>query len=85
MGTLRTKCIKNFESQPNTNPEQETNDKKLCELFGTTLEQVERDVRLYESGDLSRFSFAQIDCELISKANKTSEQDKKANKGFKEA
>lgn len=39
------------------------NDKELCELFGTTLGQVEKDVGIYESGDLSSFEFAQIDNE----------------------
>lgn len=33
------------------------NDKELCEMFGTTLEEVEADVEKYESGDFSGVSF----------------------------
>ena len=34
------------------------NDRELCELFGTTLEEVEADVAKYESGDFSDFDFS---------------------------
>ncbi len=34
------------------------NDRQLCEMFGTTLEEVEADVEKYESGDLSDFDFS---------------------------
>lgn len=34
------------------------NDERLCEMFGTTLEEVEADVEKYESGDLSGFDFS---------------------------
>lgn len=33
------------------------NDRELCEKFGTTLEEVETDVELYEKGDLSGMRF----------------------------
>ena len=33
------------------------NDKELCELFGTTLEEVEADVEKYKRGDFSDFVF----------------------------
>lgn len=32
-------------------------DRELCEMFGTTLEDVEADATKYESGDLSGFEF----------------------------
>lgn len=34
------------------------NDRELCKMFGTTLEEVEADVEKYESGDLSDFDFS---------------------------
>ena len=33
------------------------NDKELCEMFGTTLEEVEADVEKYENGDFSEMTF----------------------------
>lgn len=33
------------------------NDRELCEIFGTTLEEVEADVEKYEKGDLSGMRF----------------------------
>ena len=33
------------------------NDRELCEKFGTTLEEVEADVELYEKGDFSGMRF----------------------------
>ena len=33
------------------------NDEKLCEMFGTTLEEVEADVEKYEEGDFSGMVF----------------------------
>lgn len=35
------------------------NDRELCELFGTTLEEVEADVEKYERGDFSGFVFSE--------------------------
>ena len=35
------------------------NDQELCGLFGTTLEDVERDVAAVEAGDFSAFDFSQ--------------------------
>ena len=32
-------------------------DKELCAAFGTTLEEIEKDVAKYETGDLSSFTF----------------------------
>ena len=34
------------------------NDRELCEMFGTTLEDVEREVAALEAGDLSAFDFS---------------------------
>lgn len=36
------------------------NDKELCEMFGTTLEDVERDVAKVEAGDYSSFDFTRV-------------------------
>lgn len=33
------------------------NDKELCEMFGTTLEEVEADVEKYENGDFFEMTF----------------------------
>ena len=33
------------------------NDKELCEMFGTTLEEVQVDVKKYENGDSSEMTF----------------------------
>ncbi len=33
------------------------NDKELCKKFGTTLEEIEADVELYEKGDFSNMKF----------------------------
>lgn len=33
-------------------------DKKLCEMFGTTLEEVESDVEKFENGDWEGFEFS---------------------------
>ena len=33
------------------------NDKELCEMFGTTLEEVQADVKKYENGDFSEMTF----------------------------
>ena len=35
------------------------NDRELCELFGTTLEEVEADAEKYERGDFSEFAFSE--------------------------
>ena len=35
------------------------NDKELCAMFGTTLEEVESDAEVYESGDISAFKFGE--------------------------
>lgn len=35
------------------------NDEELCKMFGTTLEQVEADARVIESGDLSGWEFGE--------------------------
>lgn len=37
----------------------ETPDERLCKLFGTTLEQVEADAKVIESGDLSSWEFGE--------------------------
>ena len=36
------------------------NDRELCELFGTTIEDVEREVDKVESGDYSSFDFSKV-------------------------
>lgn len=36
------------------------NDKELCEMFGLTLEEVEREVDAVESGDLSAYDFSKL-------------------------
>lgn len=36
------------------------NDRELCEMFGTTLEEVEADVARYEAGDFSDFDFSKV-------------------------
>lgn len=35
------------------------NDRELCEMFGTTLEEVEADVEKYEKGDFSDMRFGE--------------------------
>ncbi len=35
------------------------NDKELCKMFGTTIEEVEEDAQKYENGDFSEMSFGQ--------------------------
>ncbi len=48
-------------------------DSELCEMFGTTLEEVESDVERYESGDLSDFKFGKpIDGRPTAKMKTTS-------------
>ena len=36
------------------------NDRQLCKMFGTTLEEVEADVEKYERGDFSDFDFSKL-------------------------
>lgn len=36
------------------------NDRELCEMFGTTLEEVEREVTKVEAGDYSSFDFSRV-------------------------
>lgn len=49
------------------------NDRGLCEMFGTTLEEVEADVEKYESGDFSDFDFsAPVEGKPTSKLKTTS-------------
>lgn len=36
------------------------NDKELCEMFGTTLEDVERDIAKVEAGDYSAYDFSRV-------------------------
>ena len=36
------------------------NDTELCELFGTSVETIEREVAAVESGDLSAFDFGRV-------------------------
>ena len=35
------------------------NDRELCELFGTTLEEVEADAETYERGDFPELAFSE--------------------------
>ena len=49
------------------------NDMELCKMFGTTLDEVDADVKRYESGDLSDFNFsAPIDGRPTAKMKTTS-------------